>query len=210
MNNKLWWVLIFLFNPLLGKETEFTNVNNEDLKIGIQGVTSKPLGMNLKLSPAFFWKTLLLEMEFALHPHLTIGLNLHGKLGGSVGKRKFTKDETEAYNQPGYAAEIAFKYYFKGEVPEGIYLQLNAGYSTLFFYDGNTRPYTLHNHWRKNPGGIFEKPLPYYAGLGIGYQVIILPERFIGNVMLGIQGNKYKDNSFPLSFYIAPSLGFKF
>lgn len=171
----------------------------------------KPLkGFSLKLSPAFFWKTLIIEAELPLNSHVTIGLNALGKLGGGDGKKELTKEENEAYNTSGLGAELALKFYFKGESPEGLYLQVNGGYSNIFYYDGNTKPYTIHNHWRKQDELVFKKPEPYYGGIGVGYQVILLPDHLIANVMVGFQGNMYDNKSFPLSIYIAPSIGYKF
>jgi hypothetical protein len=172
--------------------------------------TKKPTskGFNIKMSPALFWRTLVIEAELPLNPYFSVGLNILGKLGGTDAKH--TKEQNEAYYQPGIGAELALKFYFKGEAPEGLYLQLNGGYSTLFYQDGNTRPYTLHNHWRKQDGSVFKKPLPYYAGIGAGYQLILLPDHLIANIMVGVQGNIYDNNSFPLSLYISPSIGYKF
>ncbi|MFL5731098.1 MAG: hypothetical protein ACJ75J_16540, partial [Cytophagaceae bacterium] len=58
--------------------------------------------------------------------------------------------------------------------------------------------------------GAEQKPYPYRAGLGLGYQIIIVPKHLIGNFMIGVQGNMDARNNPFLSVFVAPSIGYAF
>lgn len=181
------------------------------------GLTPKPAnprGINIKLSPALFWNTLGLEFEFPFTKKLSASINLMGKLGRTDGRNTTFKVKEEAYLKDGYLGELSFRYYFAGKAPEGIYIQANFTYSNILYFDGTTRPYTLHNHWKDLNGlrtpADFPDLLPYSGGLGLGYQVVIIPEHLIGNLMLGAQSNIDQEGNPLLSVYLYPSIGFKF
>ncbi|MFN3403413.1 MAG: hypothetical protein ACK40G_04905 [Cytophagaceae bacterium] len=171
-------------------------------------------GVNVKLSPAFFWKTVGLEFEFPLAKRMSIGLNLFYKYGNAegVGNRFIIKEE--GFPTDGYRAELALKFYLVGHAPEGFYVQLDGFYNQLMYFDGNSRPFTLHNNWDKlqydNSPSILEKPNPIGGGLGIGYQLVFIPKHLIGNVTLGVQGNQDLNNNLFFTVYLAPSLGIRF
>jgi hypothetical protein len=168
---------------------------------------------NIKTSPAFFWKTIVLEIEAPLGNKFSIGLNIYGKLGRTDGKTANFIVKKQNFLNDGIRAELAFKYYFKPTAPEGLYLQTNFAYNQIVYADGTTKPYTLNSHIETadtSATGTLSKPFPYSAGIGIGYQMIIVPKHLIGNFMLGIQGNMDgRENPF-LSIFVAPSIGYLF
>ncbi len=168
-------------------------------------------GMTIRLMPAFYWETLGLEFEAYFGDKVSLGLNVLGTLGRTDGQNANFQLNPEDYLEPGFRAELAFKYYPKGRAPEGIYGQVNVAYSQIVYYDGNTRPYTFHNRWRDQTGVVatedLVRPNPLSVGLGFGYQVKIIPDWLVGNIMLGIQGQMDQDNQPFVSIYLSPSLG---
>jgi hypothetical protein len=166
---------------------------------------------NIKTSPAFFWKTIVLEIEAPLGNKFSVGLNLYGKLGRTDGKTANFNVKKQDFLNDGIRAELAFKYYFKPIAPEGLYLQTNFGYNQIVYADGTTKPYTLNSHVETaDTSATTSKPFPFSAGIGLGYQMIIVPKHFIGNFMIGVQGNMdSKENPF-LSIFVAPSIGYLF
>lgn len=203
----------FSGNPksLVGYKPMFLKENLETLK---RRKKKSDGGLNIKVLPAFYWGTLGIEAEYALNGKLSVGINLLGTLGRGDGSSANYKVKPESFSEAGYRAELAFKYYFKGEAPTGLYTHLNLAYNELFYHDGNTRPYTLHNRWKEIDGlrlpVDFKKPIPFSAGLSFGYQLIVIPERIIANVLIGVQGNLDADNNPFIAIYAAPSIGYKF
>jgi hypothetical protein len=170
-------------------------------------------GFNIKTSPAFFWKTIAVEIEAPIGKKFSIGLNLYGKVGRTDGKNANFKVKKQNFLTDGMRVELAFKYYFKPTAPEGLYLQTNFAYNQIVYADGTTKPYSLNSHVQPpdtNATGTSLKPYPYSAGLGLGYQIIIVPKHLIGNFMLGVQGNMDAKNNPFLSFFVAPSIGYVF
>lgn len=171
-------------------------------------------GFNIKLSPAIFWKTAVLEFEYPVSKTFTVGVNLLAKIGRTDGAKANAILKNENILDNGLRAELAFKYFIKKEAPLGFYAQGNVAWGNLIYFDGNVRPYTLHNHWKKPtpeyPTGILERPFPISAGVGGGYQLVMLPKHIIANLMLGVQGNMDQQNDFFVSIYVAPSLGYMF
>jgi len=92
------------------------------------------------------------------------------------------------------------------KAPEGLYLQANIAYSQLNYFNGSAVPYTLLNMGLPS-GEIGVKPKPYGGGLGVGYQVVVIPKLIIANIMLGMQANVAGDNKVFMSLYAAPSIG---
>ncbi|MCR6639739.1 MAG: hypothetical protein NVV82_12340 [Sporocytophaga sp.] len=171
-------------------------------------------GFNIKLSPAFFWNTASIEFEYPLSSKLSLGINIFAKLGSTGSGKNNIKVKEESFLKDGYLAEGLLRFYPLAMAPEGIFIQGSLTYGNLIYFDGNTRPYTLHNHWRKlknvNSNVPIEKPRPLGGGLGIGYQTVIIPEHLIGCLVLGVQANQDAGNKTFYSIYLAPSLGFKF
>jgi hypothetical protein len=168
---------------------------------------------NIKTSPAFFWKTVVLEIEAPIGDKFSIGLNIYGKLGRTDGKNANFKVKKQDFLTDGIRAELAFKYYFSGTAPEGLYMQTNFSYNQIVYADGTTKPYTLNSHIKPadtSATGALLKPYPYSAGLGVGYQMIIVPKHLIGNFMLGVQGNMDARKETFISIFVAPSIGYLF
>lgn len=182
-------------------------------QLGLTTAKSKWQGFNIKLSPSFFWKTVGLEFEYPVKRHFSLGINLMAKLGRLDGLKANRTMPNEDYLKNGFAAEFVGKYYIKHEAPEGFYFQANVAYNNFFYQDGTTRPFSFFNHWRDQEGTLskaFKAPKPFQFGLGVGYQVVLLPKHFIGNIMVGTLGNFGDDNQFQFSIYLAPSLGYVF
>src|SRR5438552_3105723 len=77
-------------------------------------------GFNIKTSPAFFWKTIAVEIEAPIGKKFSIGLNLYGKIGRTDGKNANFKVKKQSFLTDGIRAELAFKYYLQGTAPEGL------------------------------------------------------------------------------------------
>lgn len=171
-------------------------------------------GFNIKLSPAFFWKTIGLELELPLGKKFSVGVNLFGKVGRTDGKKSNYKVTSQDFLKDGIRAELALKYYLKPTAPEGFYIQANFAYNQIVYSDGTTKPYSVNTHINNQrdtaASGEILKPYPYSAGIGVGYQIIFIPKHLIANILLGAQGNMDAYNKPFLSFYIAPSIGYKF
>lgn len=196
----------------LGKYLYDSNIPSSNT-IYYNSQKSKLEGFNIKLSPSFFWKTATLELEYPVSKHFSVGLNILAKLGRWDGLKANRTMPNEDYLNNGMAFELAGKYYIKAEAPEGLYIQANVAYNNFFYQDGTTRPFSFYNHWRDQVGAsatTFKAPSPFQFGVGVGYQVIILPKHFIGNVMLGTLGNFGGNDQFQFSIYLAPSLGYVF
>lgn len=174
----------------------------------------KKSGVNVKILPAFFWGTFGLSGEIPISEKFTANINLLGTLGRLDGKNANYSTRPESYMSEGWRAEAMFRYYIKGEAPTGFYAHLNFAYNNLFYYDGNTRPYTLVNNWRETNGvrlpSNFEKPNPISAGLGIGYQLEIIPDLIIVDAFCTLQGHMDANGDPFLQVYVAPSIGYKF
>jgi hypothetical protein len=171
----------------------------------------KSNGFNIKTSPAFFWKTISLEIEAPLGKRFSIGLNVYGKLGRTDGKKSNFVVKNQNFFSNGIRGELVFKYYFKPTAPEGFFLHANMAYNQIVYSDGTTKPYSLNVHSQPvDTSSTPSKPYPYSAGLGIGYQVIFIPKHLIGNIMMGVQGNMDAKNNPFISVFIAPSIGYVF
>jgi hypothetical protein len=168
-------------------------------------------GFNIKTSPAFFWKTISLEIEAPLGKKFSVGVNVYGKLGRTDGTKSNFKVKNENFLSNGLRAELVLKYYFKPTAPEGFFLHANAAYNQIVYSDGTTKPYSLNVHNQSvDTSSTSLKPYPYSAGLGVGYQVIFIPKHLIGNIMMGVQGNMDAKNNPFISIFIAPSIGYVF
>jgi hypothetical protein len=210
-----FFVSVGFCTSLIASETttleDVRTINNNQL--GLTTTKSKWQGFNIKLSPSFFWKTVGIEFEYPINRHISVGLNFMAKLGRLDGLKVNRTMPNEDYLKNGFAAELVGKYYFKQEAPEGLYLQANVAYNNFFYQDGTTRPFSFYNHWRDQNGTqskAFKAPQPFQFGLGVGYQVVLLPKHFIGNIMVGTLGNFGGENQFQFSIYLAPSLGYVF
>ncbi|HXA00939.1 MAG TPA: hypothetical protein VNW99_03065 [Cytophagaceae bacterium] len=207
-------ILLFPYNAFCGLGPDSLKSYSPFGRLGNKP-TSKDEGngFNIKTSPAFFWKTIGVEIEVPLGKKFSIGLNLYGKVGRTDGKTANFKVKKQNFLTDGMRAELAFKYYFKPTAPEGLYLQANFAYNQIVYADGTTKPYSLNSHTPPadtSATGTSLKPYPYSAGLGIGYQIIIIPKHLIGNFMIGAQGNMDAKNNPFISFFVAPSIGYVF
>lgn len=160
-------------------------------------------GLSIKYVPAFYWSTVGIQAEYPVTFKFSAGANLLFSLGDEA--------TTGALQAPsssgGFAVDLFTKYYFADNAPEGLYAYANLSYNSLFYFDGNNRPYTIHSHW-KNEDGNFNVPTKLNGGIGAGYQVKIL-RHLIGDVLTGVQLQSGTDG-FYYSIYVMPSIGYVF
>ncbi len=204
---------------------KYTDPNKRDIR------ALSPLNaLCVRFMPAFYLDCGAIEIEYPLSTSLSVGVNMLGKLGRTDNGTTINfKMRPETYQDAAFRAEFALKFYIPMwwdkeagfNAPSGLYLQGNASYGNLLFYDGNIRPYTFHSRWKKINGGQLRTPtqldLPSDIGLGggIGYQAIVIPNHFIANIMVGMHTYRRfvqaKGNFDPdLSFYVSPSIGWVF
>jgi hypothetical protein len=170
---------------------------------------------NIKIQPAIFWATLGVEAEYLVSPKITIALNVLGKLGQTKPKNKIRPLNQGEFLENGFLAELIGRYFIQLSkkklvlAPSGFYVQASVGYSKLLYFDGNTRPFTLHTRNRNLKEPFFAEPTPIIGGLGAGYQVELLPKKIIANLAVGAQTNIDTKGMF-FSIYVSPSIGFMF
>lgn len=174
---------------------------------------------NLKIQPAFFWASVGLEGEYVATPKMTIALNLIGKLGSTTSSQNVYPIRQEEFLNSGYLAELTGRYYMtlsKRKItlaPFGFYVQASVGYSKLLYFDGSTRPFTLHTRTRPSTDprtpNEFATPSPLVGGLGAGYQIELVPHTILANIYLGTQVNTDSKGVF-ISLFVSPSIGMMF
>ena len=170
---------------------------------------------NVKIQPAIFWATLGIETEYLVSPKITLALNVLGKLGQTDPKNNIRPLKQGDFLNNGFLAELIGRYFIQLSkkklvlAPSGFYIQAAVGYSKLLYFDGNTRPFTLHTRNRDLKDPNFYQPSPIIGGLGAGYQVELLPKKIIANLAIGTQTNFDTKGVF-FSIYVSPSVGFMF
>lgn len=169
-----------------------------------------PLGFSFKLVPALYWGTMGAQVEYPLSKKLSACVMVMSKLAESRGYSVKKED----FHENGFAIDLIGKYFLTGEAPEGLYGLLNLSYNTMLYFDGSTRPFTMHNRWKEFNGyrvpNDLVKPKPINVSLGVGYQLIIIPQHIIADVFIGASSSIDQDNSIFFQFYMAPSLGYVF
>ena len=119
------------------------------------------------------------------------------------------------FYENGFLAELIGRYFIQLSkkklvlAPSGFYVQASLGYSKLLYFDGNTRPFTLHTRNKDLKDPYFHQPSPIIGGVGAGYQVELLPKKIIANLAIGAQTNIDTKGAF-FSIYVSPSIGFMF
>lgn len=182
-----------------------------------KNVSVSPLaGLNFKLMPAIYWGTLGLEIEYPVSRKMSFAGFFSGTIGRSDGPTNPLKIRTEAFLERGITVDLIARYFFTDDLPpEGFYGQANITYNSIMYYDGNTRPFTLHSRRdaiasdMNNPPN-YTSPQPWSASLGVGYQLVVIPRHVIANVSLMVQGQLDHDNTPFVSLYFLPSIGYVF
>ena len=190
-------------------------------KVSLFAEGSHASRFNIKLQPAIYWSSLGLEAEYVISPKISAAINVIGKISGTNGKHavKNNIELNENFFETGYMAEIIGRYYISLSkknltlAPHGLYVQAALGFSKLLYYDGSTRPFSLNtrhpNYFDSYGNTYFSKPSPLIGGIGAGYQVELLPNRVIANILLGSQVNSDSKGVF-FTFYASPSVGLMF
>ena len=201
--------IAFLFIIIIG------SISAQDINKKFVRQNATAGGLNVKFMPAMYWDALGVEVEFPISDIMSIGVNFVGQAGRTDGGNIVFKVRQEDYQKAAYRLELAAKYYLSSHAPIGAYVQVNLSYGKLAFFDGTNRPFTMHSRWKKFNEGELRTPqeeeeiIPVSTGVGFGYQIIIIPKKIIGNIMVGAQGHLTSKTIYP-AIYIAPSLGLMF
>lgn len=172
-----------------------------------------PLGFSIKIMPALFWNTVLADVEVPLgQSHFTVGAMLYGAWG--INKNQ---EGNKAYQDAGFGADLYAKYYFhatKKNTSEGLYALVNLSYNSIVYPDGTVRPFSLNSNYSSKNNATdtpqtFD-PYPVNGGIGVGYQLKIIPKHIYGSVMLGSQFSVDKSGKFLPTIYFLPTIGYVF
>lgn len=180
-------------------------------------VNVSPLaGLNFKLMPAIYWGTVGLEIEYPVSRKMSFSGFFSGTIGKKGGPANPLKVRKDAFLDQGITVDLIARYFFTEELPpEGFYGQAHISYNSIMYYDGTTRPFTLHSRREKVASRIntppnYASPQPWAASLGVGYQLVIIPRHVIVNASLMVQGQMDHDNTPFFSLYFSPSIGYVF
>ncbi|MFQ3575254.1 MAG: hypothetical protein SNJ77_02350 [Cytophagales bacterium] len=172
-----------------------------------------PLRPNVKIFPAVFNSTYGLEFEIPLSKSISLGLNGMYYFARQDNVQKIKSNRADLTN--GFRGELALRYFRSQKGPSGIFFQIYGGYNTIMYSNGLTRPYSLMLRRKENKKDTrevndFSEPKPICAGLGIGYQVAIIPKKLLASVMLGVDASQDADNKLIIFPYLNPVLGYVF
>lgn len=205
----LFVFVVGLAESLAGNGDELEPETPSELKSS-ETTAGVPYSLSIKLMPAFYWGTFGVQVEYPLTNKISIGLMTMIKKSDSKNYILHPED----YQNGGFLVDIYAKYFLVGDAPEGLYGLANLSYNSMLYYDGNTRPYSLKNRWKDFEGfrlpNSIQQPKAINAGLGVGYQLIIVPKHVIADVFIAASGNFDHTNSFFIQLYLAPSIGFVF
>lgn len=171
-------------------------------------------GFNIKAMPALFWNSASVEMELPVHKSFSVAVSGTFKLGRTDGKQSNFRVNPAEYLDNGFRLDLHVRYFPVSHAPFGFYADAFASYGQIVYFDGTTRPYSLLNRVKekndlRSPSNI-SKPQPFGAGVGVGYQVLLIPKKVVANFFFGVQSNIDGDNTIFLSGFVAPSLGILF
>lgn len=173
---------------------------------------SKLDGLSIKVIPAFFWNTYGLQAEYPLSFKVTLGMNAYyytglPKDGGDE------KPVHQAFHNNNFGVDVFGKYYFKDNAPEGLYAYANVSYNKMLYFDGNNRPFALHNNWKDFDGfdknNVLAIPSNLSGGVGVGYQIKFMPH-LVGDATFVTQIQTSSDGGAYFSLHILPSVGYLF
>ncbi len=175
-------------------------------------ISSIPSGLTVRLVPAFFNQTYGLEVEYPFNRNSTLGLNALYYVGSGTAQTDSSTAGDGTFADPGFLVELQYKYYFTGSAPIGLYAMLAAGYNSILYPDGATRPFTVLNTWENQntiTGNVTSIPTPYIGSIGLGYQVIMIEPHISGNIVMGVQ-LQTGTTGLLTNLFITPSLGWTF
>ncbi len=199
-----------LLIPLLIFVTQFSfstgNLFHENASLQQTQVSAMD-GLSIKYVPAFYWNTIGIQAEYPLTLNFSGGLNVLYALGYNENPSSISVFP-DTFLESGIAIDLFGKYYFTGDAPEGFYAYANVSYNSMFYFDGNNRPYTIHSHWKNTESEEFNYPSAFNGGVGAGYQVKIL-NHLIADVLTGVQLQSGSEG-FYYSVYFMPSIGYVF
>ncbi len=172
--------------------------------------------MAVRIVPAFFWNTIGIEFERQLKQKISVGLNTTLTFGRDIDNDRLIQANAQgsAILNQGIGIDLIIKKYFnKGFT--GLFFSASASFNSIEYFNSDKKPYTLYNSLlRKTKDEILETNTnvtnSYGASLGIGYQMIMIPDHLIVNIESGIATYLTVTNVPFFSLYLAPSIGYKF
>ena len=180
---------------------------------------SRFTGLNIKVLPTIFWGTLGVEVEYPIRDKkdkISVGTLLMVGFGRLDGKNANFIVRDQPFLRSGISVDIFGRYFLSKDkyAPLGLYVSGNISYNTLLYFDGDTRPFTLFNRRRRDNTGRelkdIERPNAFNAGVGVGYQLIMIPDNIIANIELRVQGRRDSDGTIFPTVSLLPTIGFKF
>ena len=172
---------------------------------------SKLDGLSIKAIPAIFWNTYGLQVEYPLSFKISFGLNAFYYSGLPKGKE--SRPAHQAFHDNNFGFDVFGKYYFKDNAPEGLYVYGNLSYSKMLYFDGNNRPFALHNNWKEFDGfdkdNVLSIPSNFSGGVGLGYQIKFMPH-LVGDATFVAQVQTANDGGAYFSLHFLPSIGYLF
>lgn len=208
MFKRLIFIILFSFLRLnsWAQDSPTANYNTSIFPKFLQNASIQTL-------PAFYLNTWTVDVDYPISKSFTVGVSYATTLGKSMGgKQHYVIDQD--YTDDGMRLQLSGNYFFMKKAPQGLYAHAQVSYNTIVYYDGTTRPFSLHSHRKDifaiSNGDLISKAKKMDMGVGVGYQAIIIPKHIIANILLGIQGNKTAENDLFINVYIRPTIGFIF
>lgn len=170
-----------------------------------------PKGLTLRCMPAIFWNTFLAEGEYNL-PNKKIAVGITTYYAWGINKNTiYTRDKSK---DGGFEVDLFGKYYFSQKEKEGLFAQVNVSYNQIVYPEGTIRPFSVNNNGKKShtPADkplIFD-PKPFNVGLGVGYQIRMIPKRVYASIMLGCQFSQNFDGKMLPTIFLLPSISYVF
>jgi len=172
--------------------------------------------MSVRIVPAFFWNTISIEFERQIKKKISIGLNTTITFGRDIDNDRLVQANTQsnAILNQGFALDLIVKKYFSSDF-NGFFVSASASYNSIEYFNIDKKPYTLFNSLPTDTKEeILENDIQVtnvYGGcLGLGYQVVMIPDHLIVNVEGGVATYLTVTNVPFFSLYLAPSIGYKF
>lgn len=168
--------------------------------------------LNIKILPAVYWQTVGMFLEIPTKSKFSLQFNLLGKYGRTDNASTNSKINDADYLNNGFRAELNLNYYLD-QSPTGFFFHSFLGYSSLIYNDGTTRPLSLFIRNTKleslKSANQLKTPIPICAGIGCGYQFMVIPQHLIFNIVAAIQVSPTSQGLWP-GIFISPSFGYVF
>jgi len=202
-------LLIFSINPFSFCQK---NKGNDAVESFIEQEKHKAI----RLAPAPYWNTFGFEYEQSFKQNVTIGFNFTFTYGRDIDNDAFNQaaDANSAILNEGYIFNIIAKRYFNNTFNK-TFLFSGIEYNSIEYFDIDKRPYTIINSLSFEKRTEILETYTRVANLvgvnfGIGYQNMMVPNHLIVNFQGGIATYLTVTNKPIVSFFVTPSIGYKF